>query len=126
MLFKTKDCVIAVVVIHIFLFAIYYMVDDKSNSETSCEWLEPCVRFCCEKNSNCEDAHIRDTFNASLLKEFFLEDTLNGEDTNGALNYLILHGRPKCTLEEVGINRQWHFYWVAKITSLECQILVKM
>lgn len=94
------------------------MVDDKSNIETSCEWLEPCVRFCCEKSSHCRDAYIRDTFNASLLKEFFLEHN----NANGTLNYLILHGRPKCTLEEVGINRQWNFDWVAKITSLECKM----
>lgn len=105
MFLNKKDCVVAVLVLYAFLLFMYFMVHDSQNIEKPCRWHEPCVRFCCIDRSSCKDSFIRDHFDSSLLKRFYYDD-----DNNDTVNYVILHGRPRCSLESVTVN--WQFSYV--------------
>lgn len=110
-MFKKKDCVVAIVVIYGFLLMLFLAEKKTKNFNSPCSWYEPCVRFCCNNKTTCNDKFIRENFNSSLLPESVRNETIE---------YKILLGRPTCSLKLLPntSDEPWSFSEVRRFETL--------
>jgi hypothetical protein len=82
----------------VFLMYVYYITKENP-IRPDCDWGRPCIRFCCSNSSLCNDSLIRNSFNENKYSE--LSD------------FIILHGKPTCSLEAVKETEQWKIRYVS-------------
>lgn len=108
---EKKDYVLAATVTYVVLVMLYFIVQDKYSIDAPCSWKNPCLRFCCLNSSLCKETFIRESFNQSLVTEYMTDEN----DRNETAEYLILYGRPKCSLIRITENdptQKWSVYYV--------------
>lgn len=108
---QKKDYVAGTIIVYIFSVMLFLLLQQKSTVRTPCDMDQPCVRFCCEDKGLCKEKNIRESFNASLLDYY-------GIDENVTREFVILHGKPKCSMITIPENSstQWHFSYVSSLT----------
>jgi hypothetical protein len=108
---KKKDYVFGAIAVYVFLIMLFFILQEKHSIDVPCTVTQPCVRFCCKNVSNCKENYIRDNFNQSLLTDWMTE-----ERKNETKEFLILHGKPKCSLISIPENdptQAWFLQYVS-------------
>lgn len=109
-MFVKKDYVLGAIVSYVFLVMLFLLVQENHSIENPCEYDQPCVRFCCIDQSACKEKHIRENFNESDL------EVVNYSDSNETLEFIILQGKPKCSMKMIPKNdttQKWRFGYVS-------------
>lgn len=99
---KLLICAVTVYVILVSLFIILLNEKTKQNddmvvsysyvdNDDECDFMNPCVRFCCNDKSTCNETFIHKNFNASILMHSLF-------DENQTRSLKLFMGHPECSI----------------------------
>lgn len=102
--YSKKHLVIGSILIYSVLILIFILAAKKENKvDNPCPWNAPCIRFCCNTKTKCNENYIRTNFNASFPEERWI-DSNETED-----EYRIFYGTPTCRLRKLPKSVSWSF-----------------
>lgn len=116
-MFQKKDVVFGFILTYLFLIMLYFVFEEKEKIDYPCSWGKPCVRFCCDDSSACEEKYIRENFNESFFE-------IDEDYRNETEPFRILTGQPKCSHKLIDSNDsdvEWEFSYVRKFFSIAFQ-----
>jgi hypothetical protein len=81
------------------------VVDERSRNyfDSHCYWKKPCIRFCCENETLCNQKYIDGKFNASILPD----DTHIG--WNSSIGIKAILKKPTCSLDAMELGKKLEF-----------------
>lgn len=80
-----KDILIGLAIGYGFLVMFIVFEIKENPMKASCDWENPCLRFCCKNKTLCKETKIRETINKTAIEHFDTKD------------FTILLGPPRCS-----------------------------
>lgn len=116
-MFQKKDYVAVAIACYIFFIMLFFLVQERHSVDPPCNSEHPCVRFCCKDINLCKENYIRENFNESLDTEW-----MSSESEIDKEKFIILHGKPKCSLMSISEKHNWTFYYVRLVQKKSAKL----